>query len=498
MSKKLNLLFIFTDEQAANTMKAYGNSQIHTPNMNKLASKSIIFKNAYVTQPVCTPSRATLMTGLYPHTNGCWENNLPLSAEIPCLPEMGNFIDYKTGYIGKWHLGDEIFAQHSFETWKSIEDNYQNYYGDMRDKMAHCSYTEFLLEKGYETDVVKPDGFKTFSRQFCARLPEKHGKAAYVAYEACSFIEENKENPFILFVNFLEPHMPFHSPRDAQYDRNEIPLPENFYHELTKDQPLKLHLLQQAYYENGYEGKPLKTEEDWKDIIARYWGLVSLVDDQLGKILDTLEQCGLWEDTIIVYTSDHGDMMGSHRLLAKCVMYEEAIKVPLLLKIPQIEYNGRLIENPVSQVDLMPTLLEAMGQTPQVHLEGFSWIPFLAGGGELHEKDVFVEWNGGNNGCGADAPGQVDIVECWRETRADDEIVRVMQTPVRTVITPDGWKYNWSFDKVDELYNLKIDPLEKENLTDRPEYSELIKDLRGKIRRWQMRTGDKVKFGEEV
>jgi len=126
-ARKPNLLFLWTDEQRADTMAVYGNSKIHAPNLNKLASESVVFEHAYITQPVCTPSRSTVMTGLWPHTNGCTENNISLPANIPCFPEILNDPDYRTGYFGKWHLGDEVFAQHGFEEWISIEDIYWEY-----------------------------------------------------------------------------------------------------------------------------------------------------------------------------------------------------------------------------------------------------------------------------------------------------------------------------------------------------------------------------------
>ncbi|MHC4095888.1 MAG: sulfatase-like hydrolase/transferase [Planctomycetota bacterium] len=110
--KKPNLLFIWTDEQRADTMAAYGNTRIHAPNLNKLAGESMVFQKAYVTQPVCTPNRSAVMTGLWPHTSGCTENNIPLPQDIRCLPELLNDPDYRTGYMGKWHLGNEIFVQH--------------------------------------------------------------------------------------------------------------------------------------------------------------------------------------------------------------------------------------------------------------------------------------------------------------------------------------------------------------------------------------------------
>jgi arylsulfatase A-like enzyme len=146
---KPNLLFIFTDEQRADTMAAYGNRHIETPHLNRLALESAVFDQAYVTQPVCTPSRSSIMTGLYPHTNGCIENNHALPPDVPCLPEMLADGDYVTGYHGKWHLGDEIFSQHGFDEWISIDDGYRKYYSPGRDREARSSYHHFLVEQGF-------------------------------------------------------------------------------------------------------------------------------------------------------------------------------------------------------------------------------------------------------------------------------------------------------------------------------------------------------------
>ena len=160
-----NLLFIWTDEQRADTMAAYGNTKIHAPNLDKLASESIVFRKAYVTQPVCTPSRSSVMTGLWPHTNGCTTNNVPLAKEVHCLPELITDRQYRTAYMGKWHLGDEIFTQHGFEEMVSIEDGYARYYGPGRDRTQRSDYHHFLIANGYKPD--QNDG--TFGREFACR-----------------------------------------------------------------------------------------------------------------------------------------------------------------------------------------------------------------------------------------------------------------------------------------------------------------------------------------
>lgn len=478
-----NLVFIFTDEQRADTMAAYGNDRIHTPYLNRLAMQSVIFDRAYVTQPICTPSRSSLLTGLYPHTNGCTRNNVPLRADTPCFPEMLPPGAYATAYYGKWHLGDEIFAQHGFDDWRSIEDQYREYYGPGRDRHAHSTYHDFLTANG-----LTPSRGEFFERGETARFPERFSKPAYLAGEASRFIEANKDRPFVLFVNFLEPHMPFFGPRDGQYDPAEVSLPANFDAVPGEGDPLRTRIYYRRYYEQGYDRFALRTEADWRRLIANYWGLCSLVDTHLGAILETLDRCGLAGNTIVVYTSDHGDMMGSHRLLHKGFMYEESVRVPLLMRVPGAR-PGR-VARPVSQIDLVPTLLDLMGERVPAHLEGKSLRPDLEGSGDPRQ-DVFVEWTdqGGKFlGVVDGEPMPAFVLEVAEPERA----LQAIKEPVRTVITSEGWKLNWRPSGEHELFDLRRDPGETRNLATSRRFHPLIRELAGKIRGWQRNTDDTV------
>ncbi len=482
-----NLLFLFTDEQRADTLAPYGNNKIQMPNLNRLASEGVVFEKTYVTQPVCTPSRSSILTGLYPHTDGCTANNIPLRENTLCLPEMLPSGKYATGYHGKWHLGDEIFAQHGFDDWRSIEDMYRKYYGPGRDRDSHSTYHDFLLENGF---APENEGF--FGRGQSARLPETFGKPAYLAREASHFIRENRNDPFVLFVNFLEPHMPFFGPRDDQYNPDDITLPGNFNAIPSKDQHPKSRLFQRSYYEFGHGGEPLRTEADWRRLISRYWGLCSLVDTHAGTILNTLRECGIYDDTIIVFTSDHGDMMGSHRLLTKCVMFEEATTVPLIIRLPG-QTEAKTIKRPVSQIDLLPTLLDLMGEDIPSHVQGKTMRPLIEDGEGTFEDDVFIEWNGRNSGiwrkrvAGQESVGLPDGI-------GEEQAIAAIADPVRTIITPDGWKFNCSPMGEHELYNLNDDPLEMRNLANKKGNHPLMRELAARIRRWQDRTADGVQL----
>ena len=483
-----NLLFLYTDEQAINTLAAYGNRQIAMPHLNRLAEQSVVFEQAYVTQAVCTPSRSSLHTGLYPHTNGCVRNNLPLDEGIPCLPEMMPRGEYAAAHIGKWHLGDEIFAQHGFATWVSIEDEYRRYYRPGRDPEEKSSYYHFLVEHGYT-----PQHSDVFRRSETARFPEEHSKPAFLARKVSRFLREHRDRPFLCYVNFLEPHMPFTGPRDDQYDPASMPLPANFDALPDETQPLKARLLSKRYCEWGIGGLPLQTPDDWRRVIANYWGLCSQVDTYVGEMLATLEACGLAENTIVVFTSDHGDMMGSHRLIAKGFMFEEAVRVPLMIRLPG-QTAGRRVRGPVSQIDLVPTLLDLLGQPAPDSLQGRSLRGLCEGEGNA-DRPVFIEWNTDNLG-GQIAQGNYTLPPATLDAYSREALAAAAADQVRTVVTPDGWKLNCSEQGRHELYHLGDDPCETANLYRRPEYAGQVRQLRALIRDWQARTGDTVALGE--
>jgi len=373
--RKPNLLFIWTDEQRYNTMAAYGNEKIRTPNLNRLADKSVVFKKAYVTQPVCTPSRSSVMTGMWPHQNGCLKNNIPLPKETKCLPELLNDPEYRSAYMGKWHLGDEIFLQHGFDEWVSIEDNYIAHYREGRDRNLRSDYHHFLARKGY-----KPGKRGTFGRSFAASLPIEECKPKFLEMRACDFLRSNRGNPFVLYINFLEPHMPFTGPLDDMYDP----------------------------------------------------------------------------------TSDHGDMMGAHGMVEKGVMYEESARVPWLMHIPQLGTEGRIVQQPVSHIDLVPTILDAMGKTQaSAGLPGRSLIPLMKGGKPARDH-VFIEWN----------------------------TASPKQETIRTVVSPDGWKLCLADKDKSQLFDLNRDPFETTNLFYDGRHQDVITRLTERIRAWQKATDD--------
>ncbi len=447
---KPNLLFLWTDQQRADTLAAYG-GRYRTPALNRLASESVVFDRAYVTQPVCTPSRTTVMTGLWPHQAGTVNNNIPLRADTRAMPELLGDSAYRTGYMGKWHLGDEIFPQHGFQVWKGMEDGYRTHFSKGRDRNLRSAYHDFLVRLGY-----KPGDDGAFSRGFCTKLPVEHSKPSFLANEASRFILENRAAPWMLYVNFLEPHMPFSSALNDLHSAEEAPL---------KNYPGTPQGPEPAWY-GRRRAKIMPYAQDRAKVqreARNYAGLCSLVDQAVGRILWALEASGQAENTVVVFTSDHGEMMGAHCLMNKQVMYEEALRVPLLVRAPFRRLKPRRIAQPVSHIDLVPTLLDLLGKQ-SAGLPGRSLVPQL-GGAPRPGDYIHLEWKADVKDSGEGPDG-------------------------RTVVSPDGYKLVLYDTDQSLLFDHNRDPQELRNVFGKPEYAAVQARLTRRIEAWQKQTGD--------
>lgn len=503
-----NIVFIFSDQQRSDTMACYGADYMQVPNLNQLSKESFVFENAYVSQPVCTPARATLMTGLYPHTAGPIVNMINLPDDTPVISEMTSDEYYK-GYMGKWHLGNDIERQRGFNVWKSTEDSHGSGYTHTHLNNETSSYTQYLISKGHSPDRhpskedYDPKNMALFGQSSQQRtatftsnahfdMPEEDQMASYLAREACEFIENNSDNPFILYVSTFEPHSPYHGPFMDQYEPETLPVGPAF---LQKPETSSLvNRVRADYYmkfltdnidqttdeymmSHAAHREDVSSEIGWRTLRAHYLANITLVDKMVGEINKQIKKSGLEDNTIVVFTSEHGDMMGDHGMLEKRTMFEEATKVPLLVKVPWLSRTQRIIPGNISHIDLVPTLLDLIGQPIPAHLQGKSRKEVLEGTSDLSQNDVFIEWNGYH----PDVPDRF---------LGDPRINRMMALPWRTVVTPDRWKLSLCVGDQPELYDLNEDPYELTNLYTDPDQVDRIRDMAARIRKWQMDTSD--------
>jgi arylsulfatase A-like enzyme len=474
-----NLILFLPDQQRADTLACYGGVKVHAPNLNKLASESVVFERTYVTHPVCTPSRSSIMTGTWPHINGCTHNSVPLDPRFRVLPELMQDQNYRTAYVGKWHLGQDGPIARGFQHYVSTD--------------GHGDYTNFLLSNGIAPD--KSQG--RFSEVAISNLPIELSRPKFLEKHAREFIERHHRDPFILVVAFVEPHSPYNGPLNDSNPLNEIELHATAQLPESEDIPLRYQLMrewQQAEAMLDRERLPKQlffgsTPDEYRSIKQRYLGLVTLVDQSIGAVLACLERCGIAEHTVVVHTSDHGDSLGAHHLFGKETMFEEATRVPWLIRLPG-QSQQKLISHPVSHIDFVPTLLDLLGQPIHPQCAGKSLLSLMTGVSALgyREEDswprnVFIEW----------APNRTKVVKGSRLARRR-QIKRAVEESTRTIVSPDGWKLCLRDKDSNELYNLKDDPIEARNLYADAQHASIISRLAKEIYRWQAVTGDKLKL----
>jgi arylsulfatase A-like enzyme len=467
-----NLLVFLPDQHRADTLACYGARHAFAPNLDKLAAESVVFQQAYVTQPICGPSRSSLLTGTWPHQNGCTQNNIPLAARFRCLPEIIGDPDYRTGYMGKWHLGDELSPQRGFEEWVSIMDSYKVKRRWFR-RPKISSYAKFLRGKGLPPDDKNSGGF---SLRFATNLPLELSKPKFLEMEACDFLERHQREPFILFVAFFEPHPPYHGPLDDLHPFENVDVDLTARQTFGPDIPLR-YRLRQEFYEKRFGA----STEKYATIKQRYLGLVTEMDLSIGAILAKLENLGLADDTIVAHTSDHGELMGAHRLFGKGVMFEEAARVPFLMRMPQ-QRRSISVTQPISHIDFAPTIVDLMGKAPDAQFAGKSRASLLRGE-SMPPENVFLQW----------APARRPKFKMGTALAHEQEILRVMKESTRALVSPDGWKLCLRDVDLHELYHLQSDPREEHNLYGRAEHKEVVARLTGEIHRWQEAVGDTLK-----
>jgi len=461
----MNLIIFLPDQQRADTI---GNAKVRAPNLTKLAGESVVFERAYVTQPVCSPSRASLMTGLWPHTTGCTQNGGEIDKKFRVLPELIGDDDCHTGYIGKWHLGPKGLIDRAFDERVSV--------------LGESDYSAFLVSKGLKPDR-KEGGFTELT---VSNLPVELSQPKFVETRACEFIERNRDRPFILVVAFVEPHTPYNGPLNAEH--SDVDLPADI--SLSENTPLRYQLIREWQEDEALTDPTIRQfyfgvdQNDYRNLKQKYLGLVTLVDQSIGAILDCLERAGPKENTIVVHTSDHGDMLGSHQLFGKEVMFEEAVRVPWLIRLPG-QRPARILQ-PVSHIDFVPTLLDLLGKQKSAQCIGKSLGP-LIGGESLPAENVFIEWS----------PNWRTKIKKGSRLGSGREIKRAVAESTRTTISPDGWKLSLRDKDSNELYNLNDDSLETRNLYQDRQCAPIISRLAAEIERWQTATKDKIKLSSK-
>jgi arylsulfatase A-like enzyme len=467
--RKPNLIVFLTDQQRADTIVGEASRTLHAPNLRKLAAESVIFERAYVTHPLCVPSRASLLTGMWPHQTGCTKNGVSLDPRFRTFAELIGDDSYHPAYMGKWQLGDEATRQRGFRDWISTE--------------GVSDYSRFLSSNCYIPD--KPNG--SFSERFTSQLPLDISKPRFLEEHACKFIEKHRLDPFVLFVSFVEPHSPYNGPLNLEHALEDVVLDATAVAPANDNLPLRYQLMrewQQA--EALLDRKRLPnlfffgvTQDEYRAMKQRYLGLITMVDRSIGGILSCLDRAELLDKTIIIHTSDHGDMLGAHHLFGKEVMFEEAVRVPYLVRLPGQRQSLRVVQ-PVSHIDFLPTLLDLLGEPKPNQCAGHSLAPLLRGE-SMPPRNVFLEWS----------PNRFKVMK-GTKLASRRKIKHAMNESTRAVISREGWKLCLRDQDLNELYNLRADPIEANNRYYQRDYRAIVEHATRDILSWQQTTGDSL------
>jgi arylsulfatase A-like enzyme len=449
-----NVLFVISDQLHHAALGAAGNAVIRTPNLDRLAAQGVRFEHAVCATPFCSPTRASFLTGLYPHRHRITYNvRDPEEGLDPRLPSTEQIL-FENGYtcrqFGKWHLG----ARGRLKPYAEQGD------GDFRDDEGPRQHGPGLGRHGLP--VVMAESVRRANEKYDAAgaantligridLPRERMIESRITDDAIGELDRLAAKPFFLTVSLPAPHAPWEvgEPYYSLHPRDRIKLPENRHGAEPADS-------QTAALRFGR----LLGEEGLREYLGVYYGLVAMVDWNVGRLLDALARRGLERDTLVVFTADHGDMQGGHGMYDKTSfsMYEETTRVPLVVRWPGRIPAGKVARTQAGSCDLHPTILDYMGLRPRGAVHGRSLRSVIDGREDL-ERPIFSERERGEKN---------------------------FQRTIRTL----EWKYCFSSTGASQLYDLRSDPGETRNLVEQASARATKRDLHTRLARWMRDTED--------
>jgi len=489
MSHKPNIIYILQDHHAYyGHGKMFGGPEIKRPNLKKFAEQGVEFTRAYTACPLCGPARRTMLTGLYPHSHGEIKNETNHKYDRELYFEKLKQEGYNLYYFGKWHAGKGVPMDFGCEGFSVpgygnpyITNEYEEY--TERNNLPHFqvkiehslldpdhNYTKIL--DVYEGQTHSPS-FVSSSEHASGHMttPKETHEAFFISDLACDQLHKiansGNEEPFHMRIDFWGPHQPYYAAKEyfELYDPKSIPEYPSFRDDL-KDKP-EIYK-KDVNYPTAEDGELISPNplpwSVWQEILVANYAQQTLMDDAIGKILDTVKELGLEKKTMVIWTSDHGDAVASHggHFDKDAYLSEEMIRIPFFIRFPDKIPEGIKSEKLISNIDVAPTILDAAGTE-------FSQF--------IHGKSILNIFN----------DDKVD----WREDIMCETNGHITKHLGRALIH-NQYKYVYNEKDLDELYNLEEDPYELRNLIKNSEYKELISDMKNKLEKWRNKTDDDV------
>lgn len=455
--KRPNILWICTDQQRFDTLGCTGNRFVKTPYIDALAKQSAHFTHCYVQSPVCMPSRGSFLTGRYPRTTRLRQNGQSIPDTEKPISRLLSDQGYYCGLVGKFHLSPaDPNVNETIE--QRINDGYDEFCwaGDPHDNWGnHSGYTSFLADQGAR--------FETSLHPDCAHvdigMPLALHETTWCAEQAIEFIErrKNEDEPWLFSANLFAPHHPFDPPAEFldRYSKmiDQIPLPEALDEDLSSKPAYQKYDAEGAYGQTMTYGRNL-SDRDHRMVRAAYWAMCDLVDHAVGRMLEALKRSGQEEDTIVIFMSDHGEMLGDHGIYLKGpYFYEPAIRVPFMIRHPSRVSPG-INDGLMELVDLAPTLMDACGFDQEPGMQGSSlWPQLQSSTPVVGRESIYCEY--------------YNAMPFHAEPTAQLTMIRTKSHKLIVDHAHDDG----------ELYDLDADPGEIRNLWSDPDWLEIKADL---------------------
>ncbi len=499
-----NILFIMADQLRADYLSCYGHPHLRTPSIDSLAEKGVRFSRAYVQAPVCGPSRMSFYTGRYMSSHGSTWNGVPLRVGEMTLGDHLRPLGARVALVGKTHMAADLAGfkrlgvdPRSYEGVLASECGFEPYERDDglwpdQPSSNDLAYNRYLRAHGYLGDnpwhtaanaggsaETPLSGWLMRNAREPARVSDEHSETAYMTNRAMDFMGEAKDKPWCLHLSYIKPHWPYIAPAPyhAMFGQQDVIAANKDERERINPHPVT------AAFMRHEEGVNFSREEVRQTVIPAYMGLIRQLDDHLGRMFEWMKGQGLFENTLIVMTSDHGDYLGDHWLGEKELFHEESVRVPLIIYNPSPTADatrGRIDDRLVEAIDLAPTFVEAMGGTPAAHiLEGRSLMAATTGGTPLVWRKAIIS-------------------ECdyaFREARLD---VGVAPSAARGyMVRTERWKYIHYEAFRSQLFDLQSDPRELDDLGEAPEMEEMRSQMHAILADWALKRRMRVTLSDD-
>ena len=443
-----NILYIHSDQHSPFVTGCYGDELVRTPHIDRLAADGAVFDSVYCCSPICVPSRMAMLTGRHPHQNQVWTNRHVLDSGIPTVAHSLGAAGYRPVLVGRMHARgpDQL---HGYAE-RMLGDHVANHLGGSAQDMGVLTGTETPVRKTLQS--AGPG-------KLAYQLLDEYRTAAAVDYLNQQGIRRRGGEtciPFCLHVGFMLPHPPYVARRNTfEFYRKRIGPPRNPDTFAQVQHPF-LRLWRQ------HTGAEDVSETEVLNVRAAYWALVSQVDSMIGQILEALERNELAENTIIVYTSDHGDMQGEHGLWWKHVFYEESVRVPLIVSWPGVVASGQRVDSVVGALDITATLLDAADAPSLPASAGRSLLPLITGA-TAERSQARANW----------------------QNVAFSEYCEDQYSPpggcYHRMVRQDEWKLIYYHGYAPQLFNLATDPSEQTDLAADPRFSDVRRALTERV-----------------